>query len=510
MNSGVIEEGEERRPWIPRYITNLHLTISRRHLVRPLVVIAAAAMIVSLLGFSQGSGPYPPAGAAMPRPAGRVFDPFLADLEERTFRFFWDTANPQNGLVPDRYPTPSYSSIAAVGFGLTTYPIGVERGYVTREAARQRVLATLRFFRDAPQNETARGAAGYKGFFYHFLDMKTGERFGDTELSTVDTAIFLAGALFCQSYFSGTDPEEVEIRALAEEIYRRVDWRWAQVHAPAISHGWTPEDGFLEYDWRGYNEAMLVYLLALGSPTFPVEATAWTEWTSTYDKSWRTEFGQEYLGFAPLFGHQYTHVWMDFRKIQDDYMRKRGLDYFENSRRAIYAQQAYAIANPRRCKDYGATVWGITASDGPADVELEDNGRRRIYRGYAARGTDTQDDCTLALTATVASIPFAPELAIPAVLDMNRRFGEHIYSKYGFIDAFNPSFHFDVPLSHGRGIPGFGWVDVDYLGIDQGPICAMIENQRSQLIWRVMEKNPHLRQGLERAGFSGGWLTALK
>jgi hypothetical protein len=239
-NSGLTEAGAERRPWMPRWISNLHLTLRQRNLLRPLLLIAAAATIVSLLGFSQDSGPFKPTVAAMPRPAGRVFDPFLADLEERTFRFFWDTANPDNGLVPDRYPTPSYSSIAAVGFGLTAYPIGVERGYVTRDAARLRVLATLRFLRDAPQNESARGVAGYRGFFYHFLDMKTGERFGDAELSTVDTAILLAGALFCQSYFTGADLEEVEIRALAEEIYRRVDWRWAQVHPSAISHGWTP------------------------------------------------------------------------------------------------------------------------------------------------------------------------------------------------------------------------------------------------------------------------------
>src|ERR1043166_8159638 len=316
-----------------------------------------------------------------------VLDPFLIELEERTFRFFWDTANPKNGLIPDRYPSPSFSSVAAVGFGLTAYPIGVERGYVTREAARERVLATLRFFHDAPQGPSQRGVAGYKGFFYHFLVMKTGERYEDSELSTVDTAILLAGVLFCESYFSGSEHEEVEIRSLAEDIYRRVDWTWAQPHGPAISLGWTPEDGFLEYDWRGYNEAMLVYLLALGSPTFPVGKQAWTEWTSTYDKSWRKVFGQEYLSFAPLFGHQYTHVWMDFRNIQDDYMRRRGLDYFEKSRRAIYAQQAYAIANPHGCKDYGATIWGITASDGPADVEFGDGADKRKFRSYAARGT---------------------------------------------------------------------------------------------------------------------------
>jgi len=491
-----------------RRCMNLRVVMRLERWKLGLLTVLLAAVAMGTVMVRDSSGPKRGVVNAVFLDARPALDPFLIELQERTFRFFWDTGNPKNGLIPDRYPTPSFSSIAAVGFGLTTYPIGVERGYVTREAARQRVLATLRFFRDAPQGPSARGVSGYKGFFYHYLDMKTGERFEDSELSTVDTAILLAGVLFCQSYFNGPEREEVEIRALAEEIYRRVDWRWAQPNVPAISHGWTPEDGFLEYDWRGYNEAMLVYLLALGSPTFPVGEQAWTEWTSTYDKSWRKVFGQEYLSFAPLFGHQYTHVWMDFRKIQDDYMRGRGLDYFENSRRAVYAQQAYAIANPLRCNDYGATVWGITASDGPADVELEDANGKRMYRGYAARGTDTHDDCTLAPTATVASIPFAPELAIPAVLEMHRRFGQYIYSQYGFFDAFNSSFHFDVPLSHGRAVAGFGWVDVDYLGIDQGPICAMIENQRTALVWRVMRKNPHLRRGLERAGFSGGWLTA--
>ena len=474
------------------------------------LIAALVAVVMGALMVRDSDGPRRPLVNSVFRDARPVLDPFLIELEERTFRFFWDTANPKNGLIPDRYPTPSFSSIAAVGFGLTAYPIGIERGYVTREAARQRVLATLRFFHDAPQGSSAHGVSGYKGFYYHFLDMKTGERFEDSELSTVDTAILVAGALLCQSYFDGADVEETEIRELADEIYRRVDWRWAQPHAPAISLGWSPEEGFLEYDWRGYNEAMLVYLLALGSPTFAVGQQAWTEWTSTYDKSWRKVFGQEYLSFAPLFGHQYTHVWMDFRKIQDDYMRRRGLDYFENSRRAIYAQQAYAIANPLGCQGYGAMMWGITASDGPADVELEDASGKRRFRAYAARGTDTHDDCTLAPTATVASIPFAPELAIPAVLEMHRRFGQYIYSEYGFFDAFNPSFHFDVPLSHGRGVAGFGWVDVDYLGIDQGPICAMIENQRTALVWRIMKTNPHIRRGLERAGFSGGWLSTTQ
>jgi hypothetical protein len=441
-----------------------------------------------------------------------VVDPFLVDLEQRTFRFFWDTANPKNGLIPDRFPTPSYSSVAAVGFGLTTYPVAVERGYITRKQARKRVLTTLRFFRNAPQGHGVKGTAGYKGFFYHFLDMKTGHRFEDSELSTVDTAILVAGALFCQSYFDSSHPDEVEIRRLVDEIYGRIDWQWAQPRGPAISLGWSPEEGFLEYDWRGYNEAMLIYLLALGSPTHAVGPEAWAEWTSTYDTtSWRTLFGQEFLNFAPLFGHQYTHVWIDFRKLQDPYMRRRGIDYFENTRRAVYAQQAYAIANPQRCKSYGATIWGLTASDGPADLEIGHGTATRRFRTYAARGAGeagTYDDCTLAPTAAVASLPFAPELAIPAVLDMNKRFGAYIYSQYGFFDAFNRSFDFDGPIRHGRHIPGFGWVDGDYLGIDQGAIFAMIENYRSAMIWGVMRKNPYVRQGLMRAGFEGGWLAA--
>jgi hypothetical protein len=472
--------------------------------------------VLALLGAILG------AGAAWEEPHTRGRDPwrgtpsrttdhpFLSELQERTFRFFWDTANPENGLVPDRYPTPSYSSIAAVGFGLTAYPIGAERGYITRPQARDRVLATLRFLHDAPQGPDARGVTGHKGFFYHFLDMETGERFGDSELSTVDTAILLAGALFCQSYFDRPHPREVEIRSLVDRLYRRVDWRWAQPQGPAITLGWLPEAGFLKYDWRGYNEAMLVYLLALGSPTFPVDEDAWTEWTSTYDTHWGRLFGQEFLTFPPLFGHQYPHVWTDLRGIRDAYMRRRGLDYFENSRRAVYAQQAYAVANPRRCRDYGATVWGITASDGPADVELDDASGRRIFRSYTARGIDvagTHDDCTLAPTAVVASIPFAPEVVVPTALELHRRYGEHIYSTYGFLDAFNLTFGSDVALRHGRNVAGFGWVDQDYLGIDQGAIVSMIENHRSGLIWRVMRANPYLRRGLQQAGFSGGWLT---
>ncbi len=433
-----------------------------------------------------------------------IFD----NLQERTFRFFWETADPATGLVPDRYPTPSYASIAATGFGLTAYPIGVERGYITRTAARERVLKTLRFFYNAPQGTQPTGMAGYKGFYYRYLDLKSGTRIGDIELSTVDTALLLGGMLFCESYFNQPDPAESEIRALVEAIYQRVDWRWAQLRPPAIVHGWTPEYRFLAYDWRGYNEAMLLYLLALGSPTHPVMRNAWREWVRGYEEHWDTEQGQKYLAFGSLFGHQYSHVWIDFHGIRDAQMRLANLDYAENTRRATYAQRAYAIQNPMHWNGYGENVWGLTACDGSADVVLPFAGEKRRFRTYWARGIGKGafDDGTIAPTAAAASIAFAPEIVLPAVTEMYQRFGQRIVGQYGFFDAFNPSFDFDVPLSHGRRIPGTGWVASDYLGIDQGPIVAMIENYRSGLVWRTMRQNPHVRRGLERAGFTGGWL----
>ena len=451
-------------------------------------------------------------GSALAEPLrGQAAGPaFLADLQARTFRYFWETANPANGLAPDRYPNPPFCSIAAVGFALTAYPIGVERGWVRRAAARRRVLATLRFFHDAPQGPQARGVAGHMGFFYHFLDMAGGERFETIELSTIDTALLLAGMLFCQSYFSGDDPEEAEIRRLAEAIYGRVDWTWAQAEGPAITLGWHPESGFLPYSWRGYNEGMIIYLLALGSPTHAVGPDAWSAWQRDFDKTWGLNFGpQPHLGFPPMFGHQYPHVWIDFRGIRDGYMGRRGLDYFENSRRATLAQRAYAAANPGGWKGYGADVWGITACDGPADVRHLYRGELREFRSYAGRGPGQRDDGTLAPTAALGSIAFAPEICAPAALAMKRDYGRHMLGRYGFLDAFNPSFDFDdAPPKFGRRIPGAGWVGSQYLGIDQGPIVAMLENWQSGLVWKTMRTNRHIVRGLKRAGFTGGWLDA--
>jgi hypothetical protein len=465
------------------------------------------------LGLAFATGPAGCTDRAVPvrDPVSAIDDDaLLEDLEKRTFGYFWETANPDNGLVPDRAPTPSFSSIAAVGFALTAYPIGVERGYVSRAQARARVLTTLRFFRDAPQGEAAQGTTGYRGFYYHFLDMKTGTRFKDVELSTIDTALLLAGALFCSSYFNDNDPEEVELRTIVDQLLARVEWTWIQPRPPAVAMGWTPEQGFLDYDWIGYNEAMILYLLALASPTFAVEPAVWERWTSRYDLTWGTFWGQEHLSFAPLFGHQYSHVWVDFRGLSDDYMQRRGIDYFENSRRATYAQREYARVNPLGWKDYSEDVWGLTASDGPGDVELSYRGSKRMFRGYFARGMATGDDGTLAPTAMISSLPFAPEIVLPGLRTLRQRYGKHLYGTYGFLDAFNPSFTFSGQARTGRVIADFGWINADYLGIDQGPILAMVENHRSELIWRVMRGNPYLRRGLERAGFRGGWLEASR
>ena len=468
------------------------------------------AGLVAVAGCSTMPADSAPTDAAAAA-ASQDVPPVVADLERRTVDYFWELGRDDNGLVPDRWPSKSFASIAAVGFGLTSYGVGVERGWIRRDQAIDRTLATLRFFANAPQGDAPEGMSGHRGFFYHFLKMDTGARDARCELSTVDTTLLLGGALFAQSYFDRDDPREAEIRALAEKIYRRVEWDWAVARPPLISMGWHPESGMIEHDWRGYNEALLVYILALASPTHPVGKDAYEAWTSTYDETWGTFQGQEHLGFAPLFGHQYSHVWLDLRGIQDAYMRGKGIDYFENSRRAVLSQRAYAIANPMGWEGYDANVWGLTASDGPIDATLDYKGQPRIFKTYTARGAGIRhifDDGTIVPTAAAASMPFAPEVVVPAIEAMHARYGRWIYRQYGFVDAFNPSFHYDVPLNHGKVHAGMGWVDEDYIGIDQGPIVLMIENHRSGLVWEVMRRNPHIRRGLERAGFSGGWLDA--
>jgi hypothetical protein len=447
----------------------------------------------------------------MHTPATEVnsLDPLFEDIERRTFDFFWETAEPETGLVPDRWPKPPFSSIAAIGFALNAYAIGAERRYVTRAEARERVLLTLKFLYGLPQGPESATTGGYQGFFYHFLNFGTGLRYGNSELSTVDTALFMAGVLFVAGYFDGDDPQEAEIRKVAQALYERVNWPWSIEHVPDIRMAWSPEQQFETHDWRGYNEGMIVYVLALGSPTHPAAAGTWDSFTSNYYRHWGTLEGQTHLTFGPMFGHQYSAIWIDYRGIKDEFMWPQGIDYFENSRRAVLAQRAYAIRNPLDWRGYGPNIWGLTASDGPGYFKQRYLGQTRQFHAYAARGVslvEVLDDGTIAPTAAIASLPFAPEIVIPTTHEMHKKYGGHIYGKYGFIDAFNPSFDFDVPLRHGKRVRGLGWVASDYLGVDQGPIIAMIENYRSELIWNVMKRNPYIIRGLKRAGFEGGWL----
>lgn len=479
-------------------------------------MVAAAVLVAGCP--SQNKGPAAiPAAPASPAPAAASFTPgeplplLFDDIQARTFRYFWELANPGNGLVPDRYPSHSASSIAAVGFALTAYPIGVERGYITRDEATSRTLATLRFFDKAPQGPEPEGRSGHNGFFYHFLDMRTGARSGpNVELSTIDTTLLLGGVLFAQSYFDGAAAAEIEIRTLAERIYRRVDWNWAAPRPPIVSMGWQPGSGFLDAEWRIYDESMLLYVLGLGSPSHPLPDDAWAAYTE--NRGVRDYRGQRHINFAPLFGHQYSHLWIDFRGIHDEVTERIGFDYFENSRRATLAQREYGQANPGGWIGYGADIWGLTACDGP-DAEAVVGERKVRFWGYFARGAAhgaELDDGTIAPTAALGSLPFAPEIAVPAGIAMHRQYGPHLYAKYGFLDAFNPSVPDGTPVKQGRVVPGAGWFDTDYLGIDQGPILAMIENYRSGLVWRVMSRNPHIQQGLLRAGFRGGWLDAIR
>jgi hypothetical protein len=471
--------------------------ILRRSSLGFLVVVSACTSATSITGIS---GPIPPSSLT-PRQTA-----FLDTLERRTFDWFWDQTDNTNGLTPDRWPTKSFSSVAAIGFALTAYPVGVERDYVTRGAAATRTLNTLRFMYNAPQGSQPTNVTGYKGFFYHFLDMQTGYRFERVELSTIDTSLLIGGVLFCQSYYTGADATESAIRAYADSLYLRIEWPWAIARPPVVSMGWHPESGFINADWNGYDEGMIVYVLALGSPTHPIDPAAWTEWTKTYN--WATFYGQTHVNFAPLFGHQYSHVWIDFRGIQDAYMRGKGIDYFENSRRATISQRLYAIDNPGQWRDYGANVWGLTAGDGPFDTTFVIAGRPRQFWTYTARGAaagEIRDDGTIAPTATGGSVPFAPEITIPALIAMREKYGDNLFTNYGFLDDFNPTLT-DVTPKYGRVARGIGWFDTDYLGIDQGPIIAMIENYRTDLIWKTMRKNPYIVAGLKKAGFTGGWL----
>ena len=396
---------------------------------------------------------------------------FLEDLQRRSFNYFWEQADPNTGLVPDRARTDGSSldenhrnvaSIAATGFGLTALCIAAERGWIDRAQARERTRNTLRFFGTQAFQE--------RGWFYHWLDAKTGERRWKSEVSSIDTALLLAGVLTARQYFR----DDQEIVALATKIYQRVDFSWMlNGHPRLLSHGWRPETGFLKPRWDTYSEDTLLYLLAIGLPTHPISPASWYAlWRDRYRYEGHAYFTT--IG-VPLFMHQYAHAWIDYRNRRETRGGDR-IDYFENSIQATLAHRAFCINLSHEFPTFGPNVWGITASDSA--------------KGYLAWGGPPRDpdiDGTLVPSAAGGSLMFTPEISVAALRAMRDKYGERIYGKYGFVDAFNPN---------------TGWVDSDVIGINAGIILLSAENSRSGNVWSWFMRNREITRAMQRIGLA--------
>jgi hypothetical protein len=419
-------------------------------------------------------------------------DALIERLQRAAFSYLTQFANPENGLVADTSRSGSPCSIAVVGFALSCYPAAVENGWLSRADAVSRTLKTLRFFSQSSQANRP-DATGYKGFYYHFLDMQTGQRVWQCELSLVDTALLIAGIITAASYFDGGG-DEVEIRALADALYRRVDWHWAQYGTQTVSQGWKPECGFLHYGWEGYNEATILYVLGLGSPTFPLTPSGYESWGLTYQ--WENLVDNNVLYSGPLFTHLFSHAWIDFRGIRDAFMREKRSDYFENTKGTIAVHREYSERNPNDFKGYSRNFWGVTAGDGPSEQELRLDGRDQRFFGYMSRGVPYgPDDGTIAPWAMLATLPFDADAALAGT--------RHLLEAYPQVcieDRFSSGFNPTLPMD------GKGWLSEGWYGLDQGLLVMMIENHRSGLIWEVFRKSPYVQAGLRRAGFEGGWL----
>lgn len=404
-----------------------------------------------------------PHTAPQPSPAPTSLSPaddqFLDELEKRNFQFFWDQASPQTGLVRDRCSVRANSntvvaSIAATGFGLTALCIAQKRGFISLSDARERVLVTLRFlWKKMPT---------HRGFFYHFADINTGERVWDSEVSSVDTSILLCGILTCRQHFE----EHSEISLLAYQIFNRVDWSWLSEDTSLLPHGWTPEFGFLPYRWDYYSEMMMIYLLGLGSLTHPLPKEAWNAWKRT-----KFEYGGiRYIGaFAPLFVHQYSQAWFDFRGKHDAYA-----DYFQNSISATDVHRLFCLELGKQFPDYSDDLWGISASDS--------------QKGYVIWGgppTMGPIDGTVVPSASAGSLTFLPQPVMRVLKNIKDHYGQ-AWSQYGFVNAFNP-------LKN--------WYDGDVVGIDVGITMLMAENVRTGFVWDTFMKNPEAKRGMDRAGF---------
>lgn len=415
---------------------------------------------------------------------------FLDTLQYRTFKYFLEQINPELGLVKDRSTDTSPATIAAVGFAVPVWAIGAEKGWITREYAANLTLNMLNFFWQSEQSN-AKYATGNKGFYYHFIDMKTGKRFWNCELSSIDSGLLFSGMIFARNYFSNENEVEKQIRELASKLLARADWsfwvRPANQKMPnQINMGWT-EEGFQPLGWFGYTEALFLYVIAAGM-NLPNPETAFASFQSTYQ--WREPYTKDFghVVFPALFAHQYSFMWLNPNGLVDAYMKKKGIDYAENSRRATYVNREYAIVNPMKWAGYDSLSWGFTACDGP---ESKYNYDGKIFFGYAPRGSSGLDstefdDGTIAATAAGGSIPFAPEICIPTLMNLKDIYGgAGVWGKYGFVDAFNPTAN---------------WVDKDYLGLDQGPIIIMIENYYNGFVWKYFMKDEIVQKGLRTLG----------
>jgi hypothetical protein len=437
--------------------------ISRRDLLSQLGGVGAAGIfsrskILSFLAMQEthASVTQP---TSPPSPLSQADDQFLEELEKLNFKYFWEQTSPLTGLTKDRCnvlsnDTTVVASIAATGFALTALCIGQKRGWVSIRDARERALVTLRFlWKKMPT---------HRGFFYHFADLNNGERVWDSEVSSVDTAILLCGILTCRQHFD----EHSEISLLAYEIFDRVDWTWLSEDTSLLPHGWTPEVGFLPYRWDYYSELMMMYLLGLGSLSHPLSVEAWNAWKRT-----RFEYdGIRYIGsFAPLFVHQYSQAWFDFRGKRDKYA-----DYFQNSVAATEAHRRFCLELAKQFPDYSDNLWGITASDSQKGYV--------IWGGPPAIGPI---DGTVVPSASAGSLPFLPQPVMRVLNNIKDHYGR-AWSKYGFVNAFNP-------LTN--------WYDHDVIGIDLGITMLMAENARTGFVWDTFMKNQEAQRGMERAGF---------
>lgn len=400
----------------------------------------------------------------------REDEAFLEDLEQRSFNYFWEQANQHTGLVPDRARIDGSSldenhrnvaSIAATGFGLTAICIGVERGWISRLQGRERARNTLRFFADKAFQE--------HGWFYHWLDAKSGERRWTSEVSSIDTALLVAGVLTVGQYFR----DDKEIPSLAAKIYKRIDFRWMlNGHPLLLSHGWKPETGFLKPRWDTYSEDTILYLLAIGSPTHPISPASWYAlWRDRY----RYE-GYEYFTTigVPLFMHQYAHAWIDYRNRRET--KGDRIDYFDNSIKATLAHRAFCMNLAYEFPAFGPNIWGITASDSA--------------KGYLAWGGPPRApeiDGTVVPSAAGGSLMFTPESSIAALRAMHEKFGDRTYGKYGFVDAFNPN---------------TGWVDSDVIGINAGIILLSAENSRTGDVWNWFMRNREISRAMQLVGLA--------